>query len=149
MGPPSHTATNHTMDVGLAWAGEVYGRYVPQSVCNRDGTPLDIDIVINELFNDGDDVFVEYSQGPMPYRVRWEGRPRTPPFKWGDSKEQLPAHDTWLKDLDLKAEGLGALIDSDLIKTDPSIMDKDLQKVKELLVQYAGATALTCTCTRM
>lgn len=51
-------------------AGEVHGRYVPQSVTNKDGQPQDIDIVINEIFADGDEVYVEYSSGPMPYRVR-------------------------------------------------------------------------------
>lgn len=30
----------------------------------------DIDIVVNELFGDNDEVFVEYSNGPMAYRVR-------------------------------------------------------------------------------
>lgn len=53
------------------FAGEVYGRYVPQSVSNKDGQAQDIDIVVNELFGDSDEVFVEYSNGPMPYRVRW------------------------------------------------------------------------------
>ena len=46
---------------------------------------------------------------------RWEGRPRTPPFKWGDQGEILPPHDQWLRDMDLKAEGLGALIEPDLL----------------------------------
>lgn len=54
----------------LGCAGEVYGRYVPQSVTNKDGQAQDVDIVLNEIFNDGDDVYVEYSNGPMPYRVR-------------------------------------------------------------------------------
>ena len=48
----------------------MYGRYVPQSVQTKDGNPLDIDIVINELFGDGDEIYVEYSNGPMPFRVR-------------------------------------------------------------------------------
>lgn len=51
-------------------SGEVYGRYVPQSITNKDGQPQDIDIVVNEIFNDNDEVFVEYSNGPMAYRVR-------------------------------------------------------------------------------
>ncbi len=50
--------------------GEVYGRYVPQSVNNKDGQPLDVDIVVNEIFNDGDELFVEFSSGPVPYKVR-------------------------------------------------------------------------------
>lgn len=120
--------------------GEVYGRYVPQAINNRDGQPLDINIVINEIFNDGDEVYTEFSNGPVPYRVRWEGRPRTPPFRWGDGSEVLPPHDMWLRDLDLKAEGLGSLIEPDLMRADPGVAERDLQdKVKGLLVQYAGA----------
>ncbi len=43
---------------------------MPQAVNNRDGQPLDVDIVVNEIFDDGDEVFVEYSNGPVPYKVR-------------------------------------------------------------------------------
>ena len=61
--------------------GEVYGRYVPQAINNRDGQPLDINIVINEIFNDGDEVYTEFSNGPVPYRVRCglSPSPATPP----------------------------------------------------------------------
>lgn len=51
----------------------------------------------------------------------------------------LPPHDTWLHELDLKAEGLGSLVEADLLRADASLLDKDLAKTKELLVQYAGA----------
>ncbi len=44
---------------------------MPQSVTNKDGQPLDIDIVVNEIFNDNDELYVEFSNGPVPYRVRW------------------------------------------------------------------------------
>ena len=50
--------------------GEVYGRYVPQSVSNKDGQAQDVDIVLNEIFSDNEDVMVEFSNGPQPYRVR-------------------------------------------------------------------------------
>jgi hypothetical protein len=40
-------------------------------------------------------------------RARWEGRPRTPPFRWGDGVEVLPPHDTWLRELDLKVRHRG------------------------------------------
>jgi hypothetical protein len=43
---------------------------VPQSVCNKDGQAQDVDIVVNEMFEDGDEVLVEYSNGPTPYKVR-------------------------------------------------------------------------------
>jgi hypothetical protein len=51
-------------------SGEVYGRYVPQSVSNKDGQPQDVDIVLNEIFSDNEDVMVEFSNGPLSYRVR-------------------------------------------------------------------------------
>mmetsp|Transcript_2579 Transcript_2579/g.4376 ORF Transcript_2579/g.4376 Transcript_2579/m.4376 type:complete len:436 (+) Transcript_2579:107-1414(+) len=119
--------------------GDVYGRYVPQSVSNKDGQAQDIDIVVNEIFADNDEVFVEYSNGPMPFRVRWEGRPRTPPFKWGEQGELLPPHDTWLTDLNLRREGLDTLVEPDVINADPGLLEKDLQKTKELLMNHAGA----------
>ncbi|KAL6756834.1 hypothetical protein V8C86DRAFT_2641855 [Haematococcus lacustris] len=119
--------------------GDVYGRYVPQSVTNKDGQPQDIDIVVNEIFSNGDEVFVEYSNGPVAFKVRWEGRPRTPPFKWGERGEILPPHDTWLRELDLKHEGLGGLVEVELLRTDPTLLDKDLGKTKELLMHHAGA----------
>lgn len=119
--------------------GEVYGRYVPQSVMTKDGQPLDVDIVLNEIFHDGDELFVEYSSGPVAYKVRWDGRPKTPPFKWGEDGEVLPPHDIWLTELDLKHEGLGALLEPDLVRQDPGIVDKDLERVKQTLVTYAGA----------
>ena len=50
--------------------GDAYGRYIPQSVLNKDGQPLDIDIVVNEIFGDGDELYVEFSDGPQAYRVR-------------------------------------------------------------------------------
>lgn len=49
----------------------MYGRYVPQSVCNKDGQAQDVDIVLNEIFSDNEDVMIEFSNGPQPYRVRW------------------------------------------------------------------------------
>lgn len=69
---------------------------------------------------------------------RWEGRPRTPPFKWGDEGEVIPPHDTWLIELDLKQEGISALVDADAIKDNPTGLDNDLRETKKLLVQYAG-----------
>lgn len=51
-------------------AGEAVGRYVPQAVMNKEGKPLDIHIVLNEIFSDNDEVMVEYSNGPVAYKVR-------------------------------------------------------------------------------
>lgn len=56
--------------------------------------------------------------------------------------EVLPHHSTWLAELDLRAEGLGALIDPDLVKADPSLVDTDLARVKEQLMQLAGEGGL-------
>ena len=72
---------------------------------------------------------------------RWEGRPHTPPFKWGDGGEELPPHDTWLRTLDLRAQGLGVLIEPDVARADPAAADHDLEKVKEILMQTAGGWA--------
>lgn len=47
---------------------------------------------------------------------RWEGRPRTPPFKWGEKGEVLPPHDMWLRELNLRREGLEVLVEVDLIR---------------------------------
>ncbi len=51
-------------------AGEVHGRFLPQSVSNKEGQPQDVDIIVNEILSDGDEVFVEYGNGPTAYRVR-------------------------------------------------------------------------------
>lgn len=45
-------------------------RWVPQAVSSSYGQPLDIDIVLNEMFKDQDHVFVEYSSGPLAYQAR-------------------------------------------------------------------------------
>ncbi|CAD7696587.1 unnamed protein product [Ostreobium quekettii] len=99
---------------------------------------MDADIVLNELFSDGAELCVEYSDGPVAYRARWEGRPKTPPFKWGNDGEEVPAHDAWLAELDLRLEGLEALVSPELVKKDESHGETDLAAVKSLLVQYAG-----------
>lgn len=39
----------------------------------------------------------------------------------------------------VEQEGLAALVEPELLKPDPSVLDKDLEKVKDLLMQYAGA----------
>jgi hypothetical protein len=38
----------------------------------------------------------------------------------------------------VQAEGLGALIEPDLLRADAGVAERDLDKVKGLLVQYAG-----------
>lgn len=46
------------------------GSYVPQSVMTKDGKPLDIDIVLSEFLQNGSELFVEYSRGPIAYKAR-------------------------------------------------------------------------------
>ncbi|GMH35101.1 hypothetical protein BSKO_02969 [Bryopsis sp. KO-2023] len=110
---------------------------------NKDGQLLDVDIVLNELCQDGSELHVEYSDGPLAYRARWDGRPSTPPFKWGEGGEELPPHDAWLTELDLKTEGGGVLLSKLHPEQDPSSGMEDLARVKEILVKYAGALQAT------
>ena len=49
-----------------------------------------------QVIKDGDEVYVEYGSGPRSFTARWEGRPQTPPFKWGENGVVLPDHDLWL-----------------------------------------------------
>ena len=71
---------------------------------NADGTPLDVDVVINEVLESGGEVFVEYGPGPTQFATRWEGRPQTPPFEWQNGGLKLPPHDLWLQDLHFPSE---------------------------------------------
>jgi hypothetical protein len=50
---------------------------------------------------------------PHPPTSRWEGRPVSPPFSWDEqtAAEAIVPHDAWLKQLDLRKEGLAVLQD--------------------------------------
>jgi hypothetical protein len=48
----------------------------------RGGRVLDADAVVNELLQDGDEVFVEFAPGPECFVARWSSRPATPDFDW-------------------------------------------------------------------
>lgn len=52
-------------------AGESLGYYVPQSVLDKDGRVLDIDLVLSEAVADGGEVVVEYGAGPLAFRSRY------------------------------------------------------------------------------
>eukprot|EP00891_Asterochloris_glomerata_P007683 jgi/Astpho2/7683/fgenesh1_pg.00115_%23_75_t len=133
-----------------------------------DGHVLDVDIVLNEMFKDGDELHVEYSAGPKPFAARrgnvplwsgsagseapaaalwladvwdmwWDGRPSTPPFQWGDSGEVLPPHDQWLRDMNMAAWGLDKLVEPALLLKDPEFLHQDLQATKDVLMQWGGA----------
>jgi len=112
--------------------------YVPQSVLAPDGTPLDVDIVLNEVCSDGDHLTVEFSNGPEAFKARWEGRPNTPPFQWGKEGEIGPSENEWLDEMDMKFYGLDKLVSPDLVAQNPAALDQDLFAVKEVLRQYAG-----------
>jgi hypothetical protein len=45
-------------------------KQLPQTIMDPNGTPQDPHIVINELFTDGDEVLVEYTDGPVAYTTR-------------------------------------------------------------------------------
>ena len=70
---------------------------------------------------------------------RWEGRPRSPPFKWDVQGVVVPPHDAWLKDLDLEREGIvSALIDVEAMEQSGIDIAEDLESTKDMLIKYAG-----------
>ena len=74
--------------------GEAVDCYVPQSVMTSDGHVLDVDIVLNEMFKDGDELHVEYSAGPKPFAARQGNAP-----VWsGSAESEASAAALWLAD---------------------------------------------------
>lgn len=52
-------------------AGKAAGHYVPQSVLDKEGRVLDVDLVLSEVVLAGDaSLTVEYGPGPQAWRVR-------------------------------------------------------------------------------
>lgn len=49
--------------------GEVMGCYVPQAVV-KDGSVLDVDLVLSEVATEGELLLVEYGPGPIAYTTR-------------------------------------------------------------------------------
>jgi hypothetical protein len=77
-----------------------------------------------------------------PQHYRWDGRPRSPPFRWADAAgggEHRDAPDAWLAGLDPAAEGLGGLQEPEFLATAPAAGADDLARVKEALTANAGA----------
>lgn len=58
------------LQVNRCIPGEVHNRYVPQSILDANGIILDVDIVLNEVFSDGAELSVEYSDGPLAFQAR-------------------------------------------------------------------------------
>ena len=75
---------------------------------------------------------------------RWEGRPSTPPFQWGDSGEVLPPHDQWLRDMNMAAWGLDKLVEPALLLQDPGFLHQDLQATKVICCFHLQATKVNC-----
>jgi hypothetical protein len=92
-----------------------------------------------QVIKDGDEVYVEYGPGPKPFTSRWEGRPETPEFNWGDDGVVLPRHDVWLQQLDLVQEGVDQLVDPESCQQDAGALTRGLSAVKELLTNNAGS----------
>lgn len=84
-------------------------------------------------------MIVHFGNGPEAFKSRWEGRPKTPPFKW-DHGLVGPTDQDWLQDgLDLYVFGVDDLISEDLAQVSPDAKDQDLKAVHALLVKYGGA----------
>jgi hypothetical protein len=47
-------------------------------------------------------------------------------------------HDAWLTHWDLREENLGALQEPELVLQDPEGVIRDMDRVKSVLMQYAG-----------
>jgi hypothetical protein len=118
--------------------GDAPQMYVPQAVNANDGTVLDVDLVLNEVLGDGDSLSVEYGRGPEAFKIRWDGRPTTPPFKWGEEGIIGPSDHEWLEEMDMKAFGIDSLVDEAMVTANPASLDQDLNATKEVLRQYAG-----------
>lgn len=118
--------------------GEVPGCYVPQAVLNQEGLLRDVDTVINELHQDGDVVVVQFSKGPVAFEARWEGRPTTPPFKWG-ADGLIGVSDTdWLDTMDLAGFGVGDLVNEQLVDVNPQAKEQELVELHKVLMKYGG-----------
>lgn len=82
---------------------------------------------------------MEYGNGPQALTARWEGRPETPDFQWGQDGVVLPSHDLWLQQLDLEEANLQTLVDTALLEQNPDAIAQNLDAVKALLIQHAGS----------
>jgi hypothetical protein len=114
-------------------------RYLPITILNKDGLVVDVDLVLKEVVKDGDELYVEYGIGPQAYTAKWEGRPETPEFIWGEDGVVHPPHDLWLSQLDLEHERIDQLVDKHVREHTPENLKKDLDAVKALMTQHAGS----------
>lgn len=95
--------------------------------------------VINELHRDGDTVIVHFSNGPEAFKSRWEGRPKTPPFRWGTDGLIGATDQDWLEDgLDLYAFGVDDLVNESLAQVSPDAKEQDMKATQAVLVKYGG-----------
>lgn len=68
-GKRSSTSPQLLIAAVLVPTGEVMGCYVPQAVV-KDGSVLDVDLVLSEVATDGKLLLVEYGPGPIAYTTR-------------------------------------------------------------------------------
>lgn len=95
--------------------------------------------MINELHTDGDTVIVHFSNGPEAFTSRWEGRPKTPPFRWGTDGLIGATDQDWLEDgLDLYAFGVDDLVNESLAQVSPDAKEQDVKATHAVLVKYGG-----------
>ena len=95
--------------------------------------------MINELHGDGDTVIVHFSKGPEAFKARWEGRPKTPPFRWGADGLIGATDQDWLEDgLDMYAYGVDDLVNESLAQVSPEAKDEDVKATHAVLVKNGG-----------
>eukprot|EP00899_Mesostigma_viride_P028531 jgi/Mesvir1/8863/Mv02758-RA.1 len=121
------------------YRGDVMGLYVPQAVLTADGSVQDVDTVLSEVFDDGDEVFVEYGTGPEAFTARWEGRPATPRFLWGANMGQEDKSGDLVASLDLRHYGVDKLLGEQVPSNSAIAMEEALASVKTVLAEHAGA----------
>jgi hypothetical protein len=95
--------------------------------------------VINELHRDGDTVIVHFSNGPEAFKSRWEGRPKTPPFRWGTDRLIGATDEDWLEEgMDMNAFGVDDLVNESLAQVSPDAKDQDVKATHGVLVKFGG-----------
>ena len=84
-------------------------------------------------------MIVHFSKGPEAFKSRWEGRPKTPPFRWGADGLIGATDQDWLEDgLDLYAFGVDDLVNESLAQVSPEAKDDDIKATHAVLVKYGG-----------
>ncbi|CAG9465750.1 unnamed protein product [Pedinophyceae sp. YPF-701] len=125
--------------------GELVQAFVPQSVLDSHHNVLDVEVIVNEVLEDGDEVFVEYSSGPRQFTVKWEGRPVSPRFTWGEGAPVDGGIDAWLEALDISRlpnldQAVG--IQNQALTEDIQPLRMQIKLAHDVLKKYAGILQL-------